>query len=66
MSETIVVVASVGRQAKVDAAKEYLGKNWVFHPQYQTNPRHSNDPHIYVAARQPYLQAIRLAAFPHL
>lgn len=64
--EAIVSVASVGRQAKIDAAKEYLGPTWVHHPEYQFNPRHSNDPHIYVAARQPYLQAIRLAAFPHL
>lgn len=44
--------------AKIDRAKEYLGTNWVGHPDYQRQPRHSNDPLIYGPARQPYLTKV--------
>lgn len=27
--------------AKLEAAKAFLGKNWVLHPDYKPNPRHS-------------------------
>lgn len=44
------------------AAKVYLGRNWVFHPNYQPTPRHSNDPNIYVPARQQYCRDVSAAA----
>lgn len=52
-------------EAKLQAAKEYLGPRWVGHPDYQYHPRHSTIPHIYVPARQPYLRAVALAAKPN-
>lgn len=27
---------------KLSKAKEFLGKNWVLHPEYTPNPKHSN------------------------
>lgn len=48
--------------SKRDLALQQLGSNYVLHPDYVPNPRHSNNPAIYVTARQPYLLAVRLAA----
>ena len=27
-------------QQKLQAAKEFLGKNWILHPEYKFNPKH--------------------------
>lgn len=48
-------------EARIAAIKR-LGKNWVKHPAYQFNPRHSHNPEVYQAARAPYLSAISRAA----
>lgn len=47
---------------RVAEAKRYLGKNWIGHPDYTFNPRHSNNPEIYIPARAPYMLAISIAA----
>lgn len=39
-----------------------MGTGWIGHPAYVFNPRHSNDPEIYRAARAPFLSAIARAA----
>lgn len=52
-------------EAKLQAAKSYLGNRWIGHPEYQYSPRHSNFPHIYIPARQPYLRAVAEAAKSH-
>lgn len=49
-------------KTKLEAAKAYLGNRWVLHPNYVFDPRHSNDPHRYVQARQPYLTLVIDAA----
>ncbi len=43
--------------ARVAAVKR-LGSNWVKHPAYQFNPRHSYNPEVYEAARAPFLTDI--------
>lgn len=43
--------------ARWEALKR-LGTNAVCHPAYVFNPRHSNDPQVYMPAREPYLSAI--------
>lgn len=48
-------------EARIAAIKR-LGKNWVKHPAYTFNPRHSHNPEVYEAARAPYLSAISRAA----
>jgi hypothetical protein len=40
------------------AAIKRLGKNWLFHPAYVPNQRHSNNPEVYRAARRPFLAEI--------
>ncbi|HDR9165220.1 TPA: hypothetical protein QDB28_005670 [Burkholderia vietnamiensis] len=35
-----------------------LGTNWVGHPDYQPNPRHSFNPDIYAPAREQFLSLI--------
>jgi hypothetical protein len=40
------------------AAIKRLGKNWVKHPAYTFNPRHSHNPEVYEEARAPYLADI--------
>jgi hypothetical protein len=40
------------------AAVKRLGTNWLMHPAYKFNPRHSNDPNVYGPARAPYLSGI--------
>lgn len=40
------------------AAIKRLGKNWVKHPAYTFNPRHSHNPEVYEEARRPYLAEI--------
>jgi len=35
--------AELRQQAKLNRALEFLGKNWVLHPEYQAIPRHSPD-----------------------
>lgn len=42
--------------------KAEMGSKLVCHPAYKFTPRHSTNPDIYVAARQPYLDAIAAAA----
>lgn len=49
--------------AKRDAAKAYLGANWIGHRGYQFNPRHSNNPDIYAPARKDYLKQVGHLAF---
>ena len=46
----------------LEEAKEFLGTNWVRHPDYKFNPRHSNNADIYAQARQPYLTKVIAAA----
>lgn len=60
--ETIVTVAQRGLDAKREEAKAWLGKRWISHPDYRFDPRHSNNPDIFNAARQPFLANVRLAA----
>ena len=48
--------------SKLQDAKEYLGQNWVGHPNYTPRPRHSTNPGSYLPARQPYLSAVSHAA----
>lgn len=52
----------VSLDAKREAAIAYLGENYVLHPKYRTNPRHSTNPAAYVPARAPYLLAVKMAA----
>lgn len=61
-TDAIVTVAAPGLDAKREAAKEYLGANWVNHPAYRYNPRHSTNQETYVPARQPYLLSIAVLA----
>lgn len=49
-------------QEKINAAKAYLGPQWVGHPAYKGDPRHSLLPEICAQARQPYLLAVSSAA----
>lgn len=44
------------------AAIKRMGRNWVKHPAYTFNPRHSHNPEVYEAARAPYLSGISRAA----
>lgn len=44
------------------AAVRRLGRNWVRHPAYTFNPRHSNSEDVYPAARADFLAAIRRTA----
>lgn len=39
-----------------------MGANWVNHPDYKANPRHSNNPEIYIPARREYLAYIKALA----
>lgn len=48
-------------EARIAAIKR-MGRNWVKHPAYTFNPRHSHNPEVYEAARAPYLSAISRAA----
>lgn len=48
--------------SKIEEAKEYLGTNWVGHPNYVPRARHSTNPRFYIPARQPYLRAVSHAA----
>lgn len=41
---------------------ELLGVNWVGHPEYKPNPRHSHNPDIYVPGRQEFLNHIAYRA----
>jgi len=47
--------------ARTAAIKE-LGVNWLMHPDYAYNPRHSYDPEVYQAARAPYLAHVAALA----
>lgn len=47
--------------ARVAAVKR-LGRNWVLHPAYTFNPRHSHNSDVYQEARKPYLAAIAATA----
>lgn len=40
------------------AAIKRLGKEWVKHPAYAFNPRHSHNPEVYQEARKPFLADI--------
>lgn len=44
-------------EARIAAIKA-LGRKWVKHPAYQFDPRHSNDPEIYIQARAGHLQQV--------
>jgi len=44
-------------EARIVAVRK-LGRNWVNHPAYVFNPRHSNNPDLCNAARAPYLAGI--------
>lgn len=46
----------IQRRAEVIAD---MGANWVNHPDYKPNPRHSNNPEIYVPARREYLDQVK-------
>lgn len=35
-----------------------MGTNWVHHPAYVFNPRHSRDPNIYGPARAAYVEKV--------
>jgi len=48
--------------SKLEAAKAYLGDNWVGHPDYTPRARHSTNPRFYAPARQPYLHQVSTAA----
>lgn len=39
-----------------------MGVNWVNHPDYKPNPRHSNNPEIYIPARREFLAYIKALA----
>lgn len=40
------LVVKVSMRKKLEKAKEYLGKKWVLHPEYQFNPKHSQSESI--------------------
>lgn len=44
-------------EARIDAIKR-LGRNWLKHPAYCFNPRHSHNPEVYEEARRPFLADI--------
>lgn len=60
--EANAAVAQHGLDAKRQSAKDYLGAKWVCHPGYRYSTRHSNDPTVFVQARQQYLHEVSLAA----
>lgn len=45
-------------EQRIEAAKAALGTNYVLHPDYRGNPRHSLNPDIYGPARAVYLATI--------
>jgi len=44
----------------VQKMKDYLGENWVLHPNYKFRPRHSNDVTIW--QKHSILSEVRAAA----
>ena len=55
-TESLVV-----HEARIAAVRN-LGRNWVNHPAYDFNPRHSNNPDLSNAARAPYLAGVAARA----
>lgn len=39
-----------------------MGANWVNHPDYKPNPRHSTNPEIYTEARREFVKHIKALA----
>lgn len=39
-----------------------MGTNWVNHPDYKPNPRHSTSPEVYTPARREFVEQIKLLA----
>lgn len=37
----VPVLPTQTQEEKLEAAKEYLGENWVLHPNYKPNPKHN-------------------------
>lgn len=48
----------VALELRIEAAKAALGTNYVLHPEYRGNPRHSLNPDIYGPARAMFLASI--------
>lgn len=51
-----------GLKAKVAEVKRSEGAKLIGHPGYRFNPRHSNNPDIYIPARQGFIDKILAAA----
>lgn len=47
---------------RVEQIKAEFGSKIINHPEYKFNPRHSNNPEIYIPARQDYLNGIAFLA----
>ena len=47
---------------KIKECREANGAKLIGHPDYRFNPRHSNNPDLFVPARAKFLAAIRSAA----
>lgn len=61
-NEVAPTLALSSLETKRADARAYLGARWVKHPAYQFDPRHSNNPDLYVSARQRFLQSVTSAA----
>jgi hypothetical protein len=47
---------------RVSQLKAEFGSRILSHPDYKFNPRHSNNPEIYIPARQDYLNGVAFLA----